>query len=383
MAQDSKIEWCDHSINFWSGCTEVSPACAHCYARAMAKRNKIFGQWGKGAPRSWHGDGAAKEIAKWNKEADQWRMWNGIRYRFAYRSIDPIFGGESIVGYGNPQKETDGWFSMTQDYFDEDHWNSLLRPRPRVFPNSMSDWLDDEVPIEWLAKLLDSIRLAPNLDFLLLTKRPEKWRERMERALCHVEGLDYEDDNWVNSSGPDTELGDFINEWTGDNPPPNVWIGTTAENREWADKRRDHLKAIPAVCHFVSYEPALGPVDWTGWEFLKWLISGGESGGKARPSHPEWHRAASDYAAKHGIAYLFKQWGEWSPRFDTPKRQSFCIVNDGTLYKMTDLAPGGSRRDECFQRGHDKQDRVCIYRVGKAKSGRLLDGVEHNGFPSI
>lgn len=339
MAQDSKIEWCDHTRNFWSGCTEVSPACAHCYARAMSKRNRIYGQWGKGAPRAWHGDGAAKEIARWNRMAASCGTGHGA-------SSCPVCSG--------PQGPR----------------------RPRVFINSMSDWLDDEVPVEWLAKLLDSIRLAPNLDFLLLTKRPENWRERMERALCHAEGLDYEDKNWVNVPGPDTDLGDFINQWTGDNPPPNIWIGTTAENQEWADKRREHLRAIPAVCHFVSYEPALGPIDWTGWDFLKWLISGGESGGKARPSHPWWHRAARDYAAKHGIAYLFKQWGEWvatdallhsDPIRTEPCRGAAYVGHDGKVWPVSD-APCST---------------YLVRHVGKAKSGRILDGVEHNGFPSI
>ncbi|MDE2596307.1 MAG: DUF5131 family protein [Sphingomonadales bacterium] len=75
----------------------------------------------------------------------------------------------------------------------------------------------------------------------------------------------------------------------------NFWIGTTVENQTEADRRREHLRATPAALHFVSYEPALGPVDWTGWEFIRWLISGGESGPQARPSHPDWYRAARDY----------------------------------------------------------------------------------------
>src|SRR6202012_186572 len=67
---------------------------------------------------------------------------------------------------------------------------------------------------------------------------------------------------------------------------------------------------------FVSYEPALGPIDWSGWEFLRWLISGGESGPDARPTHPDWHRGARDFCAAHGIAYFFKQWGNWWPELD-------------------------------------------------------------------
>lgn len=64
--QNSKIEWCDHTANFWSGCTKVSPACAHCYAETLAKRFPHFGKWGAGAPRAWHGKNAIKDIMKWS-----------------------------------------------------------------------------------------------------------------------------------------------------------------------------------------------------------------------------------------------------------------------------------------------------------------------------
>jgi protein gp37 len=63
----------------------------------------------------------------------------------------------------------------------------------------------------------------------------------------------------------------------------------------------------------VSYEPALGDVSWDGWEFIKWLVSDGESGEKARPSHPNWHIHARDFCVKNRIAYFFKQWGRWKP----------------------------------------------------------------------
>lgn len=323
MAQNSHIEWCHHTINFWSGCTKVSPACTHCYAEKLARINRHYGQWGHHAPRAWHGDGAAKAIAKWNVAA------------LCERRADEM-----------PQ-------------------------RPRVFINSMSDWLDDEVPVEWLAKLLDSIRLAPHLDFLLLTKRPENFVPRVEAAGCHVQ--DTNPDLWA---------------WIGDwfllkKPRTNLWIGTTAENQQWADQRRKHLKAIPALCHFVSYEPALGPIDWTGWEFLKWLISGGESGGQARPSHRQWHRTACDFAAQHGIAFFFKQWGDWSPREDTIKRETYAVANDGTCYLMTDIAPGGPRRDEAIRSGHNRADLLCMYRVGKKNAGARLDGREWREFPDI
>ena len=139
------------------------------------------------------------------------------------------------------------------------------------------------------------------------------------------------------------------------NPPPGVWIGTSVENQEWADKRQEALRCIPAVIRFVSYEPALGPVNWSGWEFLDWLISGGESGPRARPSHPEWHRAARDFAAAHRIAYLMKQWGEWASATGLPGHLPI---------------------------GHVFDDGYQMIRLGKKAAGRLLDGVQHDGVPS-
>jgi hypothetical protein len=149
-------------------------------------------------------------------------------------------------------------------------------------------------------------------------------------------------------------------------PMSNVFIGCTAENQERADELRPHMARIATAGWktFVSYEPALGPVDWTGWEFLKQLISGGESGHKARPSHPDWHRGARDFAAAHGIAYLFKQWGEWSPGYAEHG-------NDLGYENIVDA------------KQHEWPEGHCAFRVGKKAAGRLLDGVEHNGFPEV
>jgi protein gp37 len=109
---------------------------------------------------------------------------------------------------------------------------------------------------------------------------------------------------------------------------------------------------------FVSYEPALGPVDWSGWEFVNQIIGGGESGPRARPMHPAWQRATRDFCAAQGIAYFFKQHGEFiahpAPGATWPDGQSV----------PADLEP------------------VTYERVGKKAAGRLLDGIQHDGMPS-
>lgn len=148
-------------------------------------------------------------------------------------------------------------------------------------------------------------------------------------------------------------------------PPPGIWIGVSVENQEWADKRREDTQHIPAVVRFASYEPALGPVDWTGWEFLNWMISGGESGLRARFSHPHWHRAARDFCSSIGIPYLFKQWGEWR---HAPDRAHFKELIREAWVRAESGVPGVRP--------------ALMVREGKKVAGRLLDGVQHDGVPA-
>jgi protein gp37 len=199
--------------------------------------------------------------------------------------------------------------------------------RPRIFP-SLCDWLDNEVPIEWLADFLKLVYETPNLDWLLLTKRPENFYQRVKDALWKIEGLE-PDDEGDSEDLPATEL----NDWLAEEPPKNVWIGTSVEDQTRADERREHFKAIPAVVKFVSYEPALGDVNWRGWEFIDWLISGGESGSKARPFNIQWMRNANAFCREHGIAAFNKQLGRfpysvYCPSDSNEKERVSMMLND-------------------------------------------------------
>jgi protein gp37 len=158
-------------------------------------------------------------------------------------------------------------------------------------------------------------------------------------------------------------------DYDADDPPPGIWLGVSVEDQPRDDARRDDLAALAmrGWTTFVSYEPALGPVDWTPWGFLDWLISGGESGPRARPSHPDWHRAARDFCAARAIAYFFKRWGAWAPALegrDLPYEEQLIA-----------LCRRGARD------GWSWPDGVMSELLGK-RAGRLLDGVEHNAFPA-
>lgn len=150
MSANSHIEWTDHTFNPWEGCTKWSPGCKNCYAETRNKRFAGGKNWGKGAPRRRTSAANWKQPLRWNRDAGTGRFLEcpkcGLR--------------------GNPPTvcPTAGCSTFASE---------MDTARPRVFCASLADWLDDEVPVEWLADLLSLIHATPNLDWLLLSKRPE------------------------------------------------------------------------------------------------------------------------------------------------------------------------------------------------------------------
>jgi protein gp37 len=302
MGENTKIEWCDFTFNPWIGCAKVSPGCAHCYAAAQDQFRKWTPEgWGAGKPRKRTSEAYWKEPVKWNKAAE------------------------------------------------------AAGTRPRGFCASLADWLDDEVPIEWLSDLLYLIIKCKHLDWLLLTKRPQLWRKRLQEVANH------------------SDVGGMIAQhWLDGYAPPNVWIGTTVEDQVRADERIPLLLAIPARVRFLSCEPLLGAVDFSllnhradfaqrmgksALEGIHWVICGGESGGGARPMHAEWARSLRDQCAAAGVPFLFKQWGEWVP-----------------LHELWEPMP----KKPVI---HAWPDNAASVRMGKLRAGRSLGGRVHDGFP--
>jgi len=136
------------------------------------------------------------------------------------------------------------------------------------------------------AMLWELVYRTQNIDWLFLTKRVEiAFRLMVESGLYAVEN-------------PDLPC-----------PQRNLWIGTSVENQERADERLPELLKIPAVVRFVSYEPALGPVDWRRWlgDGLSWIICGGESGPNRRPCEVEWFADTARQCQEAGVATFIKQ----------------------------------------------------------------------------
>jgi protein gp37 len=303
MAENSKIEWTTHTFNPWVGCQKVSPACEHCYAESWAKRTGQAGLW-RGERRRTSASNWKLPL-KWNKEAE---------------------------GTGT---------------------------RPRVFCSSLADVFEArEELVTWRDNLFDVIRATPNLDWLLLTKRPENLS-----LMLPV--------NWQLQ------------------PAPNVWLGTTVENQAMADKRIPELLSVRAGLHFLSCEPLLSPVHlgsipapsggyfdarYTGNDKhrpagkIDWVISGGESGGNARPSSPAWFRSLRDQCVEANVPFHFKQHGEWIGVDDLDS-----IMQPGETYQDKGWTTPAER---VFADGS------IAVRIGKTKSGRLLDGRIWDELPS-
>jgi len=177
----------------------------------------------------------------------------------------------------------------------------LRNVRPRVFCLSLGDWLDDEnVPIEWLADLLAVIHATPHLDWLLLTKRPQNWRDRIATAMV-----------WIVGNTGEVKAIDWLQGWADGEAPANVWIGVSAGADQAA------ALAIPARIHFLSCEPMLRPLDTTHAAEFDMIIFGGESGNmkhenpkkRPRPCNMDWIRFGVEFCREHGIAPFVKQMG--------------------------------------------------------------------------
>lgn len=227
-------------------------------------------------------------------------------------------------------------------FFSEAHWREPFKwnkeamragNRPRVFCASMADLFEDRRDLDtWREKLWPIIEETSALDWLLLTKRPELIIQMVP----------------------------WGGKW-----PDNVWIGTTAENQLWAEKRIPHLLKLPAKVRFVSCEPLLGALNLSKWlsepsskKGIHWVIAGGESGSKARPMNPLWPIALRDQCIEAGTSFHFKQWGHWGPE-STIHRKAVQTIN---------------------VIGENSQP-ITLYKLGKNATGRSLEGQTWDQFP--
>jgi protein gp37 len=269
MSDKTKIQWTDSTDNFWSGCTKVSSGCTNCYAEARDKRQLI------------------EPVSHWGKGALRLKTISAVKQALALNRMPWIC---DACGAAFPDPFND---SVCPDCRKCGSCH-----RRRIFSLSLGDWLDHEVPVEWLAEMLDTIRRCDQVTWILCTKRPENFGERLDKAM---EILGGESSTWVN-------------QWRQGNPPKNIILLTSIENQEMATKRIPQLLEIPAACRGLSLEPLLGsvslnPICLGHEQGLHWLILGGESGVNARPCAVEWIRSLLQQGMAAGVATFVKQLG--------------------------------------------------------------------------
>ncbi len=333
MGQDTKIEWATHTFNPWIGCTKVSPACAHCYAEAFSKRTGKA-KWGDNGTRVVTSAKYWQQPAKWNRAAEK----AGTPVFVFCASMADVFEdwqGAMLIGAGGDQDElrrcpTCGWLGTLPLIVRE------LAKRTNVegCPNCDND-------VDTLTDVMVAVRhelftrvipATPWLTWLLLTKRPHNVRDMVTRS--------------------------WLERW-----PANVWVGTTVESQEQADRRIPELLAVPCRTRFLSCEPLLGPLDLrrgvyehayperieigirgTSLDRIHWVIAGGESGPGARPMFIEWARSLRDQCQAAGVPFFFKQWGDHDGvGVRMPKKQAGRLL-DGILHndRPAAVAPGGT-----------------------------------------
>jgi len=306
VGDKSSIEWTDASWNPIRGCSRVSEGCRFCYAERVAARFS-----GPGQP--YEGLASSKTVTR--------PAGGGVRTTFH----EPRWTGE---------------VRFIPEALDLPlRWT---KPR-RIFVNSMSDLFHEKVEDEWIERIFVVMARAPQHTFQILTKRPERMRRWFQEP---------------------TEDGSFALDMTKQTwPLPNVWLGVSAEDQATADERIPLLLQTPAAVRWVSYEPALGPVDflsqWHDWlagwateteadkrdgtlcpvqvrtEKLDWLVVGGESGPGARPFDLAWARSAIAQCRAAGVPVFVKQLGsqprgicDWKHHDEMPAK---WLDEDGVL----------------------------------------------------
>ena len=346
MADGTKIEWADATVNYVNGCSLASPGCTNCYAMRLAGTRLKHHPTRAGLTQD--------------------------------TKAGPVWTGEVRE---NPA-------ALEQ---------ALRWKKPRaIFWNAHGDLFHENVPDEWIDKQFAAMALTPQHRHMVLTKRSARMREYFAR---NTEQMWTEQDPWVRITRWMEEFDFSITDHSWRLPLPNVWLGVSVEDQRRADERIPDLLETPATIRFISAEPLLGPVDLEHIEYypgflknaltgkeqgghcpdgpgLDWVIVGGESGPNARPMHPDWARSLRDQCADAGVPFLFKQWGNWHPSRDHD--DVGCSASPPAIHVSGRFETRPTEVLELLL--EPGWEPVCL--LGKKRAGRLLDGIQHDGVPA-
>jgi len=303
MGSQTAIQWCDDTFNPWVGCSKVHTGCLNCYAEADFDKRKHFAQWGP------HGTRVKTTKEYWRKPYN----WNaaaeaiGIRARVFCASLADVF---------------EDWTGLVTNSKGEvlyDVGDGLYRPAAdvnrRAFPGFDPENIEYKVTLDDLRlNLFWTIDNTPNLDWLLLTKRPE---------------------NIINKWIPVPEMRPILLEtsssyrfMTEEMRPEvfrrNVWLGTSVSDLRTAED------AVPELLNcrhlspvlFLSVEPLVERIGTIPFlSRLDWVIVGGESGVGARPCHTDWIYAIVRQCKAAGVPCFVKQLGSHPVGFGVDRLQ--------------------------------------------------------------
>lgn len=380
MSDGSRIEWTEATWNPVTGCTKVSPGCDHCYIERTAAF-RIHGRRFDGA-----GAGATTGVLLHPE-----------------RLVLPL---------------------------------SWRRPR-RIFVNSLSDLFHDEIPADYIARVFASMALTARHTFQLLTKRHARMRSLLndpafrhavaqhasrllgsrswQRWQLDLGGARLAGDSGMGGGWTASPASDGMTLWWPPWPLPNVWLGVSVENQQWANIRIQALLDTLAAVRWLSCEPLLGPLDLSAWTQMvdwpacweshlptsecprciapDWIVVGGETGPDARPMHPDWARAVRDQCVANKVPFFFKQHGDWAPigplyPLDDDAEHERDPYDEAHmeavhLEVMEKREVVQLERDGYMADGHQPGDpRTWLMgRVGKKRAGRELDGRTWDEYP--
>lgn len=379
---EHKISWLNmpgYKPETWNpviGCSEKSEGCKNCFAKRMAHRLMH------------------------------------MPYTDYYQFVLADNGAEDPEEFRNIPE-----WNGTTHFVEPAIYKPLEWRKPRmIFTVDMGDLFHETVPFELIDQVMAIIAIRPQHLFVILTKRPERaleyFSQSKETLIERWENAIYDKLCISDKDGDvDTVTCQMANWADAHWPLPNVWLGVTAENQEQANRRIPLLLQIPAAKRFVSIEPMLGPVElpWLriAWQCsyckdyfagphqilcptckrkngfcgshvfnpkfkvsqvgsgLDWVISGGETGSKARPMHPDWVRSLRDQCKDAGVPFFFKQWGEWMDFQEATSLDNTIIPGQRIISAKMDRFP----------------DKTEVIQVGRKYTGNLLDGQQYHNWP--
>lgn len=384
MAENSKIEWTDHTFNPWIGCTKVSAACDHCYAEVSTPTRTLRASgaetWGPHAPRKRTSAANWKKPLAWNRQA----LADGRSYRVFCASLADVFDNHRSI---LPEWRDDLWRLIhATPYLD---W-LLLTKRPQNVPRIVPGWMEPRSwPSNvWLGTTVENQTEADRrIPYLLAVPAAVRFLS-VEPLLGPVDLR-----RWM-ASAKVTCKACKHSFWLHDaNPCDHAESGAWTLACPNCGDCRCKPGWTPADARHVQMEP---PADWVDrsvgrfdkvhptinlMPMIDWVIVGGESGPGARPMHPDWARSLRDQCNAAGVPFFFKQWGEWAPLDSSADRKD--LVKPHTQRAQWHHACGlildTPRNEDALTFFSEGQ----VFRTGKRAAGRKLDGRTWDEMPEV